>query len=859
MSLYAAGVVSNGKPVRKIILDPGDRPPPQGPSRIEARNTVNVGNSQQQSSIEMHYGVVQYGIEQAGWQRVALGNGRGVVATSGGGRSEVWGVYADQSYAVGTSVIVAVDTRTGIATILGQSPLVSGNDPGITSPPIAFAAQVGSWTTSAQDPLAKAYLSVTNAGGAYALARGPLADKHAQDWSVVGAMGSQITIGTLEAQLAVDDVTGVWLNLLDQAAEVSGRGITVAGDGVNLANDREAKVGRLQLSGSLAYFNDPELQQQSIQDAGKTSSEYIYHFGAEADPVEQYQLNTYAMVTGAISHDRGQRVTTGEDQSVDFSLGSQVVIPQLRFIEHTPGDEDSPEQWFPAPAEKSESQLTDEDIVKDKTARLKLKQRLTGWGNLLDRSHFNYPLYAFTSQAAQWCESVNQYIQVDTKPDVLGIVDADAPADETSADYAQSESIQFGDADKLDSHFVGSVQDKPAVGGWIIKQEDGSIYIGTGLGAGIRLIGDSVFIEGGNIRLCSPKDISLIARDINVAANRDVNVTCKNFLRIASQRNIGIAGGLSGTGGVLIESRSTQNVGDLPDDPRLAMYTGVTLSALRTHVSMNGGHVFATASAGSVGKLYLRNKNGLSLISSNEQTVLHGSTLMHAFGDDPLQPESSSTFTRYAAILDTAIFAKDAWFSGAVSAGSHIQSYYGVMADSRGAHVGKVRYPEKFTTEIERQSSFNAENLSKVTGKLEESLKPLQDGDGGPLNKQFQQDLSLGYVADQDAVAHYGSKHLQPTYPAMFQPEIGYPTQSRAVFRVTYRPGSGRSKETYPWPGNTQSIQMQIPADSKPAVEKIKQMLTSDPQYPKIRYISFAEAFQTLADKQIGSNDDSPG
>lgn len=133
--------------------------------------------------------------------------------------------------------------------------------------------------------------------------------------------------------------------------------------------------------------------------------------------------------------------------------------------------------------------------------------------------------------------------------------------------------------------------------------EDGAIVIGDGYGSEIRMCAGTITISApGDVWLKPGKNAQVWAgRDCIVRANGAVELsTTEKDVRIKSERNLLMLAGNkeSGTGGVLIESRSDQILCDFENAGENINFGGVILRAPKSNVVGIGHHIYMRSGGG---------------------------------------------------------------------------------------------------------------------------------------------------------------------------------------------------------------------------------------------------------------------
>ena len=178
---------------------------------------------------------------------------------------------------------------------------------------------------------------------------------------------------------------------------------------------------------------------------------------------------------------------------------------------------------------------------------------------------------------------------------------------------------------------------------------------------------------------------------------------------------------------------------------------------------------------------------------------------------------------------------------------SNIQSYQGRVADSVGGQVQRVS-PNGTATIQQALDSYRQANQDYLQN-WTTNIKNLQERlatVGGPLNKQFREELSSGFITSRLAASHYGTASLQPTVGAVYTGKWSLPTRPRDEFEVLNKPNQGSAGEpTYGWPGYTRGNELDVPR-ATPLADRIRAAMTQSPPELQSDKVSFSTVFSTL-------------
>lgn len=132
--------------------------------------------------------------------------------------------------------------------------------------------------------------------------------------------------------------------------------------------------------------------------------------------------------------------------------------------------------------------------------------------------------------------------------------------------------------------------------------ETGDLVLQNGMGPSIRLTSGGIFIDAGTVHVQAAKTISMTARNVSVKGYRQVDlVSSRGKVLVKAETDLNMLGGNSGTGGVLIESRSSQHASDWADKPEDSRGSGIMLKSISSHVTILGGDVLVKTGPGESG------------------------------------------------------------------------------------------------------------------------------------------------------------------------------------------------------------------------------------------------------------------
>lgn len=370
--------------------------------------------------------------------------------------------------------------------------------------------------------------------------------------------------------------------------------------------------------------------------------------------------------------------------------------------------------------------------------------------------------------------------------------------------------------------------------------DDGSIVIGSGCGAQIRL-------GGGNLTLSAPGDVNMLpGRDLVGWGGHDVILRAKNSadvsatlgdIRLKAQRNLEMLGGNEINGGVLIESRAPADYYDFAAKGEAVRHSGIILRAPKSQVVAWGKDVYLRTGGGegdgavTAGSVVIDGARGKApvIIRGSEQItyVQRDGAVTHHFLSGEGETERSNTWNRDTHICcandtllnGTLTVAGDVSMTGTIYvAEGHILTeqarnnpYVSPLGDaaaqiteyvSRAKQLAEQSLPNDGNNLFERylQRRFYESNKAgndKVMGEGQFGFRIVADYGTGSfrmpelhwqqlarLSQQF-----LGVWVEQSVVFHGSEEYPYPGKPSYETPVLDrYPLQ-------IYDPATGRARD----------------------------------------------------------------
>ena len=243
---------------------------------------------------------------------------------------------------------------------------------------------------------------------------------------------------------------------------------------------------------------------------------------------------------------------------------------------------------------------------------------------------------------------------------------------------------------------------------YIQMETDGSILIGDGYGAEIRMTGGCIFLSApGDIWCKSGRDVQMWAgNDTIVRANKSADISAnENSVRIKAEKHLMLMGGNEDAeyGGVMIESRTQFQDYDFNRAGDMTKFSGIVLRAPKGNVVSEakyiylrtgsedgeaidrGGHIYIDSQAGE-GDIITRSKNYYAFCDRN-------GAIFNFFGE-PEDVDKSNYFTKdITAVAGRLIVEKDAFIDGGLLTNGTILVGDGHIATEGAARAGMMVGP----------------------------------------------------------------------------------------------------------------------------------------------------------------------
>ena len=199
---------------------------------------------------------------------------------------------------------------------------------------------------------------------------------------------------------------------------------------------------------------------------------------------------------------------------------------------------------------------------------------------------------------------------------------------------------------KIDHRYDENPQEFFENESYISLLEDGGVMIGDGYGSEIRMTGGCIFLTApGDVWCKAGRDVQMWGgSDVITRAQNTVDISCtEKNVRIKAEEHVLIMGGNKKTvGGVLIESKATQECCDFEcgDDIR---FCGIALKAPCTRLDIRAKDLYLGTNVRKYGctpgMIVIDADDGRSSILTKSSNIFHYVTdnIFHFFGDGPCE------------------------------------------------------------------------------------------------------------------------------------------------------------------------------------------------------------------------------
>jgi hypothetical protein len=330
---------------------------------------------------------------------------------------------------------------------------------------------------------------------------------------------------------------------------------------------------------------------------------------------------------------------------------------------------------------------------------------------------------------------------------------------------------------------------------------NGDIVIQNGQGAQIKLSQGAVYVSGTAVHVQSAKTVSIFGNQLSLRGYEGAELSSAiGSIRIKADKNLSCLAGNSGTGGMLLESRSV--VSDINvdrEEPENNLYPGITLKSARSHVALYGGDVLIKSGDGS------SNAKQGNVILESSQTIF-SRALRHIRSTDSdyvdyflegskEDDRPANRFTRTVNLFAGSVYIRNrlAVGDGVVATRGYSTLFGGFATSDSGSTrgIGLIRDRDLLARGLEIQ----AEQVEDIRSSSKDNLKPVNDlGESArPLNPEAIGSLAFGFPT---SIA-YGAGNQKIAQPYWHQLPIKNINNWREP-NVKYN-----DIETLPWPGKS--------------------------------------------------------
>lgn len=762
-------------------------------------------------------GVIDVAVPGMGYYVVTIGGMRGRFAAKPMSDAGDWNSGSSPSYPCGSRVVMAVDDLTEDIIVIGQLPEVRLRED-LEWPNVGA---LGSWVGAMNDPLLEfAKISADSGWIQQNMITAPI-DSLPSDWRVTNAMGGFMLVSSLTLAMCADEVTGIWVDTLDQSVEISARQLSVTADGVHISSAEH--VGKLKLSGPMQFVTDPVVTtvDYDLDKLKKLDAAFLY----EVEGGDQlFSYNIYTVNSGsAVVSDNIYGLC---DESFIQQSESNTLLGETGF------------------------KLCDYDVAAEENVtvypaegeRDKLQKRLQKWADYEFESLFNQPIKTIAQLSADFVKAPDGYIHLADEEPRDYSVGSTSESEPTDPDIYQvtKENETFSLERATDPVFIGKPIDLQQLQTFIRQQDDGTIVIGNESGACIKIVGNMISFEAATVRSACSKDFVVMSRDVQLLTTRNISAQAGRHIRLYASKNVNTISGISGEGGTLIENRGNNLDIKLADDAEQAIFAGVSVRAPTTFTALQGGNIVLDAGIAGGGSIYAKATQAILLESpmtvqaTNEMLVLPA-----------VKSTSGHYFTANQVVLGSTLKAKSVWADGVIYSSGNIQSFFGRMADSQGGYVYKVTQADVFQSSVQQ---FDQNSLAATTrwstrySEMSEQLTQSSKVMSGSIRRAY----AGGFTPTSEAPVHYGTQSMQSTTMRVFASSRPLAVVPMSSLRVVYREG-GTSTTTYGWPGNTAQMQLATIPIADSANQKLENLLKSDSPFEQEPQLEpFSKAFGTL-------------
>lgn len=842
---------------RSGLTDPITKPLSEGVGKSE-HDTESEQRQKHSSPARRDWvltkGSVVMSLPQLGWHSVALEGKAGIVVAQMGGQADAWGTQSVRALQNGTQVLVASQKDSSEGTIVcglafdSSEPLSEYID----------QSSSGSWSGLKRDPAADAYGSLTEDDEALrAFVCNPLWDQHAGDWGVRTNTGINVLVDPFGIRLATDEITELSLDYLEQAVRVSGRSVEIQGDSLLIQSSVEGASAVFGLGQTLFRVPDGEtfepIQFETAE--GTSYQDSLADWPVHVAPGELAKLQqlTYAYTMLSFAGDTTLRSETDlSDSHRRYHTHGHTMVSGVTsgfrrdltaHIEHREGRDRETAATEDQAAFEALERLKAAASTEAVSSQLSELSAFLTVATELNPTDAKFVREMGANQVVDYKLVLNQkYLeQGEDNEDYI----EQLPKHESVVAIAPGSEAPVGRTASEHTHYLDSLIS--------VDRESGEIAILNEQGAGVRIIGGTVYIEGMQIRLSAVKDVVTLARDVHTSANRNLYFTANSNARLYTKQNLSLLSGIGGTGGTLIENRATTMDQQLEDDPEESNYSGVVLKSSRSHVAVLGGDVIVKSgdTDASVGGRMAFYADGGDLVMGSANRVIQFAPggCVDAFGTSLDSVAAVNLRSQYTNLFSGELYGQALYSDSEIIARNNVQAVTGHMASRQGGPLGTVLRPQYILEGLAQRSRTIQTTRSSVVD-LFKSLKEFHRGSKRVANSTVFAGISTAYPREaSDSV--YGvttvNTPLSHEYESAYE---GAELQPFEFLEVQYKPDAQTGGlVTKAWPGkNSKPIGVRTSGD--PRVAELFRTAHADQTVPWPRYdeaeVTVEQVFKTL-------------
>ena len=695
--------------------------------------------------------------------KVLLGGGRAPMLCcalqSGGGNAAVG--FNTGFYSPGTTVLVAVSTKSEYGIILGAVPNpVSGSD-FIYKDSLSHASQN---TPDDSDNACMVFSTEEHPWvGLYDFGTGlPLDNTDIGNFGFSTITGPKIHVNPFMALLGVDDFTGFWTFAEDQMARLSGINLQVRSSGheeEHLTDEGEY----LEYYGSVLYpweqlgfFGKPwpeyDLIKETPEDEWRDNDTWKAYVEPAVETEEKHAkpFHRYEKYRGWLGQGTFKQISSPDPTKFSFTKNNEINETDFSTAWSMFQDEEklqglmriceTVDGWLststantmllnkrgvmPAIARKSRPDDTSAKVgdnsknygKKNKTNRFDIEPEIKP-----DIDSVMQPLMGLPDMVAYQQNFKELYPFLQHSEDYYVPEDSDLNEDLSRfPDFTKLEDHQFTKVESTKKFVFDPMSEKRgeleinAAEAGLATLKDGSVALYGGCGEEIKMSGGSIFFD-------APGDIWIRAgRRVIIWGGDDVEVRAKNHmdlsttsgsLRIKAENKLSMLGGNNHEGGVLIESKGIDSDYNFVNEGEDCKFGGIILKATEGTVATLGSTV------------YIRSGNGDNSGKGIYIDADKGKQAIHTFSQNIFNYTEGNFILCYADINTASVTSVTTLGVQGADISGHINATEGIDAGGRIRCAGSMFATEDFrsgsgNTDVVDASSDRGDVIKEIENKI---------------------------------------------------------------------------------------------------------------------------------------------